>query len=65
VPTTKNDGPLEDLYAAEQKLLATQRIIPLFHLPVSYAASTALRNWTVNADGTMSVVNSSLGNGKP
>jgi peptide/nickel transport system substrate-binding protein len=65
VPTTKNDGPLEDLYAAEQKLLATQRIIPLFHLPVSYAASTALRNWTVNADGTMSVVNSWLGNSKP
>ena len=27
-------------YAAEQAMLATQRLIPLFHLPVSYAAAS-------------------------
>ncbi len=46
----KNEGgSVEDLYAAEQAMLATQRIIPLFHLPVTYAASASLKNWYVAA----------------
>jgi peptide/nickel transport system substrate-binding protein len=65
VPIHKNAGSIEDLYAAEQKLLAAQRLIPLFHLPVSYAASAALKSWTVNMDGTVSLTNAWLGNNKP
>ena len=38
----KPGGSVEDLYASEVALLATQRVIPLFHLPVSYAASVEL-----------------------
>ncbi len=37
---------MEDLYASEQALLATQRVIPLFHLPVSYASAPTLKNWS-------------------
>jgi ABC-type transport system substrate-binding protein len=58
-------GSVEDLYAAEQSLLATQRLIPLFHLPASYAASASLKNWTSRSDGTWSLADSWLGSGKP
>src|SRR6202011_2017002 len=47
-----NGGSAEDLYSAEQAALATQRLIPLFHLPATYGASTILKNWTVRPDGS-------------
>jgi ABC-type transport system substrate-binding protein len=59
------NGSAEDLYAAEELLLGTQRLIPLFHLPISYAASTTVRNWTVRGDGTWSLADAWLGSGKP
>ena len=46
-------------------LLATQQIIPLFHLPVAYAASSALKNWTVQPDGSLSLADARLENGRP
>jgi peptide/nickel transport system substrate-binding protein len=53
IPVSKSkSGSVEDLYAAEQAALATERVIPLFHLPVSYAAATKLRNWTLRLDGS-------------
>ena len=58
-------GSVEDLYAAEQSVLASQRIIPLFQLPASYAAATTLKNWTVRPDGTWSVANAWLGSRQP
>lgn len=58
-------GSVEDLYAAEQSLMATQRLIPLFHLPASYAASASLKNWTARPDGTWSLADAWLGSGKP
>ncbi len=62
----KNNGrSVEDLYAAEQAELATQRMIPLFHLPVSYAATPALKNWALRPDGTWNVADAWLGSGKP
>jgi peptide/nickel transport system substrate-binding protein len=62
----KNESrSIEDLYSVEQKLLATQRIIPLFHLPVSYAASAALKNWNVSADGTIDLTDAWVGNRNP
>jgi MarR-like DNA-binding transcriptional regulator SgrR of sgrS sRNA len=61
----KEDGSAEALYSAEQAVLAAQRIIPLFHLPVSYAASAALKNWAVRADGSLQLDDAWMGNGKP
>lgn len=51
MPLKRTSGSVEDLYSAEQSLLATQRIIPLFHVAVSYAGSAALKNWIVRPDG--------------
>ena len=42
----------EDLYQAESGILRTQRIIPLFQLPVSYALSPAVNNWNQDRDGS-------------
>jgi hypothetical protein len=65
-PVPKNEGgSVEDLYAAEQAVLATQRIIPLFHLPVTYAASASLKNWWLRPDGSWNLADAWLGNGKP
>ena len=66
VPAAKSrGGSIEDLYAAEQSLLATQRLIPLFHLPVLYAAGPTLKNWTPRPDGSWSLADAWLGSGKP
>jgi peptide/nickel transport system substrate-binding protein len=56
-------GSVEELYAAEQSMLATQRVIPLFHLPAAFAASTALRDWKPGADGGWDLANAWLGAG--
>jgi peptide/nickel transport system substrate-binding protein len=51
VPAGEEGGSVEDLYAREAGMLATRRVIPMFHLPVSYAASARLKGWTVRPDG--------------
>jgi ABC-type transport system substrate-binding protein len=58
-------GSVEDLYAAEQAMLSTQRIIPLFHLPVTFAASASLKNWTLRTVGSWNLADAWLGSGKP
>jgi peptide/nickel transport system substrate-binding protein len=60
-PATKDAGSVEDLYASERALLAAQRIIPLFHLPVAYAATSTLNNWTMRADGSWSLADAWIG----
>jgi hypothetical protein len=60
-----NGGSVDDLYAAEQGTLATQRIIPLFHMPVSSAASATLKTWSMRSDGRWSLADAWLGSGKP
>jgi ABC-type transport system substrate-binding protein len=66
IPPTKNkSNSIEDLYAAEQTLLATQRIIPLFHLPVSYVSASTLQNWNAHPDGTLSLADAWLRSSKP
>jgi len=60
-----NAGSGEDLYSAEQAALATQRLIPLFHLPATYGASTILKNWTVRSDGSWDLADAWLGTTKP
>jgi len=61
----KAGGAVEDLYTAEQTLLTTQRIIPLFHLPTPYAAAASLKNSQLRPDGSWSLANAWLGGGKP
>jgi ABC-type transport system substrate-binding protein len=60
MPTGKEGSSVEDLYSAEAGMLATRRIIPLFHLPVSYAASRSLKDWTVRQDGTWALADAWL-----
>jgi peptide/nickel transport system substrate-binding protein len=45
----------QDLYTAERALLASQQLIPLFHLPIVYAASPMLRDWSPRPDGQWSL----------
>ncbi len=47
-----NGDSVEDLYAAEQALLAGHRVIPLFDLPAEWASSPGLRGWRPGADGS-------------
>lgn len=60
-----NGGSVEELYAAEQAMLAAQRVIPLFHLPVTYAATSSLRSWSMHADGSWGLADVWLGSDKP
>jgi peptide/nickel transport system substrate-binding protein len=64
-PSGKGNGSVEDLYAAELALLATQRLIPLFHLPVSYAAAASLNAWALRPDGSWALDDAWLGTGRP
>jgi len=61
----KKPGSAEDLYASEQALLMTRRVIPLFHLPVSYASATTVKDWTLRPDGGWAVADAWLAVGKP
>ncbi len=65
VPSGKQGGSVEDLYASETALLATRRVIPLFHLPVSYAASGNLKDWVLRPDGSLTLGDAWLEAGKP
>jgi len=65
LPKAKNNGTsVEELFAAEQGELASQRVVPLFHLPVFYAASAGLRDWAVRTDGSLELANAWLGAAK-
>jgi peptide/nickel transport system substrate-binding protein len=61
----KTGGSVEELYACELAVLATQRVIPLFHLPVSYAAAGTLRHWGLRRDGSWTLTDAWLASGKP
>ncbi|HMC60014.1 MAG TPA: hypothetical protein VKJ01_12545 [Candidatus Solibacter sp.] len=66
LPAAKLNGDsLEELYLTELATLATQRLIPLFHLPATYAASPALRNWSPGRDGSWRLAEVWLGSAKP
>ncbi len=55
LPAVEHRGSEEDLYGAEMALLATQRVIPLSHLPASYAGAPGLENWALQLDGSWTV----------
>jgi ABC-type transport system substrate-binding protein len=58
--SAKTGGSVEELYGAELAVLATQRAIPLFHLPVSYAGAATVRNWGLRADGSWTLADAWL-----
>jgi hypothetical protein len=43
---------VDDLYDAENKLLKTQRVIPLLHLRMADAVSNTVKNWRTIRDGS-------------
>jgi peptide/nickel transport system substrate-binding protein len=64
-PLPKMSGAsVDDLYQAENDILQTQRVIPLFQLPTSTALSVAVKDWDEDRDGSMHLDNVWLG-GKP
>jgi peptide/nickel transport system substrate-binding protein len=56
---------VEQLFASEQSMLASGRIIPLFHLPVSYASVTNLHNWAVSPGGMLNLAGAWLKSSQP
>ncbi len=66
LPPIKNmGGPAEDLFAQEQAAIATERILPLFHLPVTYASAPTLKDLGINLDGTWNLERAWLENSRP
>jgi hypothetical protein len=65
LPLGKHHDSVEDLYASEMAMLAAQRVIPLFHLPVSYASATTLKNWRLRPDGSWTLADAWLSVGQP
>jgi MarR-like DNA-binding transcriptional regulator SgrR of sgrS sRNA len=52
VPQVKINGDsVDDLYAAENTLLKSQRVIPLLHLRTACAVSKTVKNWSTVRDG--------------
>jgi ABC-type transport system substrate-binding protein len=64
LPVGKTHDGVEDLYASEAAMLATQRVIPLFHLPVTYAWAAALKNLALRPDGSWTLADAWLVGGK-
>lgn len=60
-PVMQN-ASVENLYAAEQTLLATERMIPLFHLPAVFAVSREVKNSTLQRDGAWDLADAWLEN---
>jgi peptide/nickel transport system substrate-binding protein len=52
---------VDELYQAESAMLQTQRLVSLFQLPVSYALSPAVKDWSQERDGARHLENVWLG----
>jgi peptide/nickel transport system substrate-binding protein len=52
---------IDDLYRAESGILQTQRVLPLFQLPVSFALSPGIKNWSLDRDGSEHLENVWMG----
>lgn len=64
-PPKLASGSVDDLYSAENKLLQSQRVIPLLRLRTAYAVSGGVKNWTTARDGSWRLPNVWLGAEKP
>jgi len=56
---------IDDLYVAENKLLQSQRVIPLLHLRTAWAVSGSVKNWKTTRDGQLNIADAWLAAGKP
>jgi hypothetical protein len=56
---------VEQLFASEQSMLASGRMIPLFHLPLAYAATTSLHDWTLTPGGKLNLAGAWLKSSQP
>jgi len=56
---------VDELYAAENKLLQSQRVIPLLHLRTAYGVSNTVKNWRTARDGSWRLLNVWLAAEKP
>jgi len=62
IPLPKISGEAaDDLYQAENGILRTQKVIPLFQLPTSYAVGATVKDWAESRDGTLHLDNIWLG----
>jgi len=64
-PLSSKENSTEELYRSEQSVLSTHLVIPLFHMPVCYASSPALKNLTLQPDGSWDLSDAWLGSGAP
>jgi ABC-type transport system substrate-binding protein len=62
---TLPSGSVDDLYGAENKILQSQRVIPLLHLRTAYGVSNTARNWRTARDGSWHLANVWLAAEKP
>lgn len=66
LPASHSKGrSMEDVYSAEQSALAAERVIPLFHLPASYASQTNLKSWNIRSDGSLDLGGAWLKSSQP
>jgi ABC-type transport system substrate-binding protein len=66
LPTGQSKGrAIEDLYATEQAVLTSGRVIPLFHLPASYASASGVKSWVIRGDGSLDLSNAWMKSGQP
>jgi ABC-type transport system substrate-binding protein len=56
---------VDELFASENKLLQSQRVIPLLHARTAYGVSNTVKNWKTARDGSWSLPNVWLGAEKP
>ena len=56
---------VDDLYGAENKLLQSQRVIPLLHLRTAYGVSNTVKNWATARDGSWRLPDVWLSTEKP
>jgi peptide/nickel transport system substrate-binding protein len=66
LPSPKRNGAAaDDLYQSEVGMLQTQRLIPLFHLPVSYALNSSVQDWNHDRDGSWHLDDVWVGSNRP
>jgi hypothetical protein len=65
LPGAKIGNSADELYAAEQAVLASEHVIPLIDLPATYASTPRLKDWTVRTDGSWDLANAWVESAKP
>jgi len=63
--TNLNSSSIDELYQAENAILQTQRLVPLFQLPAGFALSSALQDWSQDRDGAWHMDDVWLGSTRP